>query len=113
MRTTEIIRNARNDGRRAGKAAASWAFDGNTSDETYARVLRGIDDGDPEVLDSLREPNLSGEWADDPTPRTLQDDYAVSDARWESIGDDVCDAWECAARDTFWAAIEETGRIHQ
>jgi hypothetical protein len=29
-------------GRDAGKAAASWIFDGSTPEGTYRRVLRGI-----------------------------------------------------------------------
>ena len=29
-------------GRDAGKAAASWTFDGSTPEGTYRRVLRGI-----------------------------------------------------------------------
>jgi len=49
-------------GKARGEAAASWFFDGNTTDETYRRVLQGIEDGDPEVVDAL--PQFSfGEWA--------------------------------------------------
>lgn len=51
-------------GREAGKAAASWVFDGNTTDAAYRRVLRGLDIGDPEVLDQLPGPDLSGQFAD-------------------------------------------------
>ena len=34
-------------GRDAGTVAASWIFDGSTPGETYRRVLRGIEYGDP------------------------------------------------------------------
>ena len=47
-------------GRSHGTAAARQAFDGNTDDETYRRVLAGIEDGDPEILDAYRVPDLSG-----------------------------------------------------
>ena len=39
-------------GRDAGKAAASWTFDGSTPEGTYRRVLRGIEDGDPLIMDA-------------------------------------------------------------
>ncbi len=55
-------------GGEAGRAAASWVFDGNTTTEEYARVLFGIEDGDPEVLDALPSPDLSGQWAGASTP---------------------------------------------
>jgi hypothetical protein len=46
----------------AGKAAGSWAIDGNTSVETCARILAGYDNGDPEIMNMQPAP-LSGEWA--------------------------------------------------
>ena len=56
----------RRRGRTDGRAAGSWVIDGNTLDETCARILGGIEEGDPEILDAL--PTLAlGEWADDPT----------------------------------------------
>lgn len=54
-----------------GLSAASWFFDGNTSRETFVAILAGIDDGDPAILDTLPAPDLSGEWADSRTPRSL------------------------------------------
>ena len=63
MRTRDILRAARRDGRTAGENRASWAFDGNTDAASYARVLKGLSDGDPMILDQFNPPNLSGEWA--------------------------------------------------
>jgi hypothetical protein len=52
--------------------AASWVIDGNTQQEAIVRLVKMMDDGDPELFDWLpREPNLSGELADDPTPTSL------------------------------------------
>lgn len=48
----------------AGKSAGSWIIDGNTSEEVARRILAGIKDGDPEVLDQLPSAPFSGEWAD-------------------------------------------------
>src|SRR5262245_12356114 len=52
-----------------GWNAAGWLVDGNTDDPEVVLLgyLRGIEDGDPEILDKLPTPNLSGEWADVPT----------------------------------------------
>jgi hypothetical protein len=33
-------------------------FDGNTPEESYQRVLRGIGDGDPAVLDAVEPPAI-------------------------------------------------------
>lgn len=56
-------------GHEDGKNAASWLVDGNTPDpyRVLDDFIAGIDSGDPEVLDALPHPNVSGEWADDPT----------------------------------------------
>lgn len=107
MRRRDILSAARRDGKAAGESAASWAFDGNTSRETYARIIRGFEDGDPEILDSLPWPNLSGEWAGDPTPRSLAEDYGITEER-DPSGDltaDACDAWEDAASSAFKRAL--------
>jgi hypothetical protein len=48
-----VVAKAEELGRDAGKTAASQVFDGNTPDEAYQRVLRGIEDGDPAVLDVM------------------------------------------------------------
>ena len=51
-----LIAKAEELGCAAGKAAATWVFDGNTPGEEYWRVLRGIADGDPAVLDAIEPP---------------------------------------------------------
>lgn len=53
-----VVARAEELGRDAGKAAASQVFDGSTPDEAYQRVLRGIEDGDPVVLDAARPPAI-------------------------------------------------------
>ena len=107
MTASERIRAAREEqtrqietvGREHGLAAASWYFDGNTTDETYRAVLKGIEDGDSAVLDTFPAEPLSGEWADDPTPNTLQHEFGIRD---EDL-DDACTAYE----DAFHTAVEE------
>lgn len=73
----EAIGMARNIGRDHGRNAASWYFDGNTDRATYERVGKGIDEGDPEILDDLPAPDLSGQWADGYTNTDLLRDCGV------------------------------------
>lgn len=54
-----IVAKAEELGRTAGKAAAAWVFDGNTPEQAYRRVLRGIEEGDPAVLDAIEPPATS------------------------------------------------------
>ena len=107
---TTLHNMAIQDGKSAGRAAASWVFDGNSPPQAYERVLKGIQDGDPEVLDSLRTPNLSGEYADDPTPQTLAQLVGL-DEQNDPEGyrlDELCTVWEDAASMEFWSQIERT-----
>lgn len=103
-----------------GRAAASWVFDGNTSEETYRRVLAGIDDGDPEVLDTLPCADLSGEWADTLTgPQLIRDaladvlaDFEDESDMEERFGPDICDAYVVAFGDAVVDAVERAAREH-
>jgi hypothetical protein len=88
-------------GYEAGKAAGSWVFDGNTSDETYARVLQGWDDGDPEVMDLQPSP-LSGEWAGESPTELLGADYTDEDA----------DEYEAGFSAGFWDEVVSIARSH-
>ena len=117
MRTRDILRMAKRDGQWAGIGAAGWAIDfgrmtPRQERETAERVLRGIDACDPAVLDGFRVPNLSGEYADDPTPRSLAGDYGVADddPRAEWLLDEICTVWEGAASESFWRKLAEDCR---
>jgi hypothetical protein len=102
-------------GAEAGRAAASWVLDGNASPEHYARLLRMIDDGDPRAEESLpTRPNLSGEWADSPTPISLYEQITGLDHSEEedaagmayetligSVVDAIANAWEEGVSETF------------
>src|SRR3954464_12292708 len=71
VRADERAAGAAELGELEGKAAASWVFDGNTTEETYRDFLKGIEDGDPMVLNMLPSSDLSGEWAGATTPSEL------------------------------------------
>ncbi len=53
-----VVAKAKELGRDAGKAAATWVFDGSTTEDACQRVLGGIDDGDPAVLDAIEPPAI-------------------------------------------------------
>lgn len=103
-------------GQEDARASASWAADGNTSPEHIRRVLRMLADGDPQADDYLpARPDLSGEWADARTPRSLFEDITGFDAHAEATfnpdayGECVealCEAYEQGVTDTFEPACE-------
>jgi len=89
------VETIRRRGHADGRAAGSWVIDGNTPDESCARILQGIEEGDPEILDAL--PTLSlGEWADDPTFEQILGEEGL-DSLDADAGDDLwftySDAW--------------------
>ena len=112
MRTRDLKSAARRMGREDGARAASWTYDGNTSREAAERIVRGLEDGDPEILDSFCPPNLSGEYADDPTPHSLARDLGLDDddPRSEWLIDELATAYEEGVSATFWPAVERAYR---
>lgn len=89
-------------GAEAGKAAASWYFDGNTPRETYAHVLEQLEAGDPAVYDTFPTCPLSGEWADDPTPGSVLRTLGVDE--YDDANDDLLRMYE----DGFGVAVADT-----
>lgn len=114
MRTLdEALERAYLIGREHGEAAASWYFDGNTELATYVRVLHGIEEGDPGVLDSFPYPDLSGQWADGYTPTQLLDDVGgnAGDASFhDGLVSDLCDQYELGFNDAVQESIERAAR---
>lgn len=96
-------------GTEAGIAAAQWVFSDRTTPRTYARYAEGIADGDPEVMDSLNEPSLSGEYSGDYDESDLRSDLGFSPD--ESI-DAEADAFNQAASSAFWCEVERIARLH-
>ena len=94
--------------------AASWVTDGNASESLYVDILAALDAGDPVAHDMLpREPNLSGEYADDLTPTRLWGEIVGYNAAGGiDDGDDgeqlaaLCDAYEAGVSDTFQSECE-------
>lgn len=91
-----------------GRNAASWVIDGNTSTQTARYLLDGINDGDPMVMDSVREPNLSGEFAGEMTPAMLASDLGIP-ADSEHVAE-LEDIYLAHVSSAFWTAIEQDAR---
>jgi hypothetical protein len=106
---TDHERQAYELGAEHARNAASWIVDGNTERELIPTVLEMIDNGDPAVSDYLpREPNLSGEYADDMTPSVLYREITGSDISSDrgALVDTLADAYEAGVSDTFYAECE-------
>ena len=114
MDTEFITREAAKLGHDAGIAGASWVFNGNTSDETYRRVLQGITDGDPEIMDAYREPSLSGEFADDYSESDLAADLGLDDDtdEYAETLSEAADAYNQSASEAFWHEVERLAAEH-
>jgi len=89
-----------------GRAAASWIFDGNTTRETYARFADGIEEGDPEVMDSVRTPSLAGEYGDD-----YSEDDLMADTGWvphdgTDLRDALAEQYNTDVSAAFWGEVE-------
>ncbi len=104
-----IEQQAAAKGTQAGKAAASWVFDGNTTTETYRQFLVMHEDGDPMIENFGPGAGwLSGEWADSETPASLMDDLRIGNT---IDHDAVCEAYETAADEAYWAELERVARL--
>jgi hypothetical protein len=94
-----------------GKSAAGWVFDGNTSRETYERVLKGIESGDPAVLDAYNVPTLSAEYMSDGYgERDLAEELGIDPDGERSKLDHVAPAYQLAAARAFWDEVERAAR---
>lgn len=93
-----------------GLRAGAWIIDGNTTPESARAILRGIEEGDPFILDNLPiVPDLTGEWADRPSGTAIY--FEITEA--DEIGDDftdVLDIYEQAYTDAAVAEIERSAR---
>jgi hypothetical protein len=114
----QVTEQASKIGTEHGRNAASWVFDGNTSDGTYRRVLAGIEDGDPMIMDAHRTPDLSGEFVGDYSESQLITEVGLGnrermpDDDWTEAVSEAATAYSDAASEAFWAEVERTAREH-
>ena len=97
-------------GKADGAAAASWVFSGNTDRQTYAQWAQWLANDDDELWEHYAPP-LSGEWADELTPRDLVTNLGLAlDVIHDSDENQICDAYETAHRDAWLAEITRAVR---
>ena len=103
-----VVAQAEELGRDAGTAAASRVFDGSTPQDAYRRVLRGIDQGDPAVLDAIEPPAIG------PAAGYDQDDLArdLGIKPGDRAQPRAASAYADAFTDSFWQETERTAREH-
>jgi hypothetical protein len=118
------LEHARAMGKEHGENAASWVFNGPLPDDTsYARILQGIEDGDPAVLDWLPQYDLGRSFPDqgDPTEALLAHlgpfeplvkERGMWREQWEELGNACCDAFEEAFRQAVEFTVANTCRYH-
>lgn len=103
-------REAQKAGRAVGLAAASWMFDGNTTDDTYRAFVDGRRDGDPKIVDQYAPREwLSGEWVGESVSELLGE---CENTRDEERASDVMDAYVEAADTAYWRELERVARYH-
>ncbi len=104
----DALEAARTLGTEHGTSAADWAFDGNTSRETYVWAIAGFDAGDPAVYDAFSEPTFSNlEYSARQLCDDVDVDYDLSETR---DVDQIADAYLDEARAAYWAEVERMAR---
>lgn len=91
-------------GEEAARSAATWVTNGNESDESRRRKLQRIEDEGYVPGEILLAPNLSGEFADSPTPQSLLRDIVGPDAD-PDLADELATAWEEGVEAEFEGAV--------
>lgn len=93
-----------------GKAAASWVIDGSTSAVSARGIIKGIEDGDPEVMDAFRASGLSGEFAGDYSEDELMTDVGYVPHDGTLMRDDLATQYNTEVSSAFWHEVERLAR---
>jgi hypothetical protein len=104
LHATALNERAERLGRRAGQAAGTWAIDGNTRADTARALLRGIDAGDPAVLDTMPDPHDDDEFSQEGVLLDLGVHPEGDDA------DRVLESYRVGFDYGYWAEVERAAR---
>lgn len=107
-----ILEAMRDSGRSVGHNMATWA---DIDERNAQKVIDLLDNC--EAGDYFQYPNLSGEWADEPTPQSLLEEIsAISGLGYDEIPDwltdEACEAWEVAASEAFEDELYRRARYY-
>jgi hypothetical protein len=109
----QAFKRAKSLGATHGAEAASWYWDRTDPGKAdYQRVLKGIKDGDPEILDTFTHSPLSGEMADSMTPKLLWEELGLTERQIGLYGDDVCTTYEQAFGSSYEDLVAEQCRSY-
>lgn len=100
---TISVTEAHSAGYDRGQDSGSWVIDGNTSEDQAKRLLKGITDGDPKIMDMAPSP-LSGEWAGESIPE-LSDEYGI-----DLTNEINADEFEQGFSEGFWDEVERSAK---
>lgn len=108
----DLTAHAAQIGHEHGTAAASMYFDGHEARHIYEATLKGIEDGDPLILNQFPEPDLPGIWPFSYTAEDLRCELGITtnihaeateafarccgayeDAYREAVSEEM--AWQC------------------
>jgi len=110
-RFRDLLKAAERLGSIHGSGAAAWYWDSTHPDKAdFQRVLKGILEVDPEIMDTFPSGHLSGEMADDMTPKLLYEEIGANEKQQENGGDDLCTAYEHAFDRVYEGTIVENCR---
>jgi hypothetical protein len=102
-----LVARAEQLGRDAGKAAASWVSGGNTPEEKYQRVLRGIAEGDPPSSARPSRPRSARSWERTGRPRPRPRHRARRPCLPRAMS-----AYAGAFTSAFWQETQRAARDH-
>jgi hypothetical protein len=115
-----VVQEASDIGRQHGESAAAWwqqdALGGRATGDAAAtarRVLKGIDDGDPAILDALPGPDdgyTTAELEDDCDWDEPDLDDQPAHSRWRAARSDIWDAYRSTFHDTVSVAVADVCR---
>ncbi len=108
-RYRDVLKHADRLGRMHGGNATMYYWDSTNPElEDFRKVLNGINDGDPEILDTLPSSPLSGEFAGDMTPQLLYEEVDATKRQIEDASNEICDAYENGFNTGVQDAITES-----
>lgn len=113
--TSVLVTAAEKLGRRHGSEKGSWVIDGNTKKEAAERLIKGHEDGDPQVMDLCPNP-LSGEWTDEPLEMEILGEIAnlaaeMKPDKVEPVHDDnLLDVYESHFQEGFWDTVIQAAK---
>lgn len=93
-------------GEEKGTKWAGWFFDPETEASVYRRILDGLMEGDPEIMDLCPNP-LTGEWADYEIPVLFEIPIG---GEWPE--ENILDAFESGFSQGWCLEVERICRLH-